>query len=226
MKESCVGAFARAARWLALAAVALVVGAGTLHAQATGKLEGRIRDQAGAPVPGAQVTIEGTAFGAVANNQGYYFLNNVPAGSVDLRATFVGYKPVRVVGLRVVAGQTITQDFQLEQSPVELEEITQIAAVNALVPRDAVTTKQNISGEYTEKLPVDRIANVLALQPGVVAQNNGGITIRGGRPDEAAVYVDGVPVTAGNRGGQFVGTSSGRKRLRYSISTSECRCSS
>ena len=210
MKESCVGAFARAARWLALAAVALIVGAGTLHAQATGKLEGRIRDQAGAPVPGAQVTIEGTAFGAVANNQGYYFINNVPAGSVDLKATFVGYKPVRVVGLRIVAGQTITQDFQLEQSPVELEEITQIAAVNALVPRDAVTTKQNISGEYTEKLPVDRIANVLALQPGVVAQNNGGITIRGGRPDEAAVYVDGVPVTAGNRGGQFVGTSSGR----------------
>ena len=101
MKESCVGAFARAARWIALAAVALVVGAGTLHAQATGKLEGRIRDQAGAPVPGAQVRIEGTAFGAVANNQGYYFLNNVPAGSVDavlaaMRAIAEGVDAVRI----------------------------------------------------------------------------------------------------------------------------------
>ena len=210
MKESCVGAFARAARWIALAAVALVVGAGTLHAQATGKLEGRIRDQAGAPVPGAQVRIEGTAFGAVANNQGYYFLNNVPAGSVDLTATFVGYKPVRVTGLRVLSGQTVTQDFALEQQAVDIGEIEVTAAVNALVPRDAVTTKQSIDGGYTEKLPVDRIANVIALQPGVVVNRNGGINIRGGRDDEAAVYIDGVPVSPGGRGGQFVGTSAGR----------------
>lgn len=210
MKESCVGAFARAARWVALAAVALFVGAGSLHAQATGKLEGRIRDQAGAPVPGAQVRIEGTAYGAVANSTGYYFINNVPAGSVDLLATFVGYKPVRVTGLRIVAGQTITQDFQLEQTPVQLEDITTVAAVNQLVPRDAVTTKQNISGEYTEKLPVDRISSVLALQPGVVQQDNGAITVRGGRTDEAAVYIDGVPVSPGGRGGQFVGTTAGR----------------
>lgn len=210
MKASCVGAFARGARWFALAAVAMLVGAGALHAQATGKLEGRIRDQAGAPVPGAQVRIEGTAFGAVANNTGYYFINNVPAGSVDLTATFVGYKPVRVVGLRVLAGQTITQDFALEQSPVELEEITTVAAVNVLVPRDAVTTKQSIDGEYTSALPVDRIANVIALVPGVVVNRNGGINIRGGRDDEAAVYVDGVPVSPGGRGGQFVGTTAGR----------------
>src|SRR5690606_3357161 len=89
-------------------------------------------------------------------------------------------------------------------------EIEVTAAVNALVPRDAVTTKQNIDGEYTEKLPVDRIANVIALQPGVVVNRNGGINIRGGRDDEAAVYIDGVPVSPGGRGGQFVGTSAGR----------------
>ncbi|HXG44905.1 MAG TPA: TonB-dependent receptor [Gemmatimonadales bacterium] len=207
MKESCVGAFARGARWLALAAVALGVGAGALHAQATGKIEGRVRDQAGAPIPGAQVRIEGTAFGAVANNQGYYFINNVPAGTVDLRATFVGYRPFIATGLRVLAGQTMTQDFVLEQAPVELEEIAITgAAANPLVPRDEVTTKQRVDGTYTDALPVDRIGAVLALQPGVVASPGAGtITIRGGRPDEAAVYVDGVPVTPGGRGNSFVG---------------------
>ena len=90
MKESCVGAFARGARWLALAAVALFVSATTLHAQATGKLEGRVRDQAGAPIAGAQVRVEGTAFGAVADARGYYFINNVPAGSMDLTASSSG----------------------------------------------------------------------------------------------------------------------------------------
>ena len=111
MKESSVSAFVRPARWIACAAVALTLGAGTLLAQATGKIEGRVRDQAGAPIASAQVRINGTAFGAVANAQGYYFINNVPSGVYELVGTFVGYKPVGVSGLRVAAGQTITQDF-------------------------------------------------------------------------------------------------------------------
>ncbi|MEO8636495.1 MAG: TonB-dependent receptor [Gemmatimonadales bacterium] len=209
MKASSVGAFARRARWVALAAVALLVSAGSLHAQSTGKLEGRIRDQAGAPIAGAQVRIDGTAFGAVANSQGYWFLNNVPAGSVDLTSAFVGYKPVRVTGLRVLAGQTITQDFALEQAVVDIGVIEVIGAANVLVPRDEVTTKQRIDGEFAEKLPVDRIANVIALQPGVVVNNGGGINIRGGRDDEASTYIDGVPVTPGGRGNQSLGTTAG-----------------
>jgi len=209
MRESSVGAFARSALWIALAAVALLAGAKSLQAQATGKLEGRIRDQAGAPIASAQVRIEGTAFGAVADSRGYYFLNNVPAGSVDVTAQFVGYKPVRITGLRISAGQTVTQDFALEQQAVDIGEIEVTAAVNALVPRDAVTTKQTITGDYAEKLPVDRIQNVIALQPGVVISRNGGINIRGGRNDEAVTYIDGVPVTPGGRGGAFVGIGAG-----------------
>jgi outer membrane receptor for ferrienterochelin and colicin len=208
MKESCVGAFARNARSVAFAAVALVLGAGTLLAQATGKIEGRIRDQAGAPIAGAQVRIEGSAFGAVANSQGYYFINNVPVGTVDLKATFVGYRPFIATGLKVLAGQTMTQDFVLEQAPVELEEIAVTGqATNPLVPRDEVATKQRINGDYTEALPVERIAQVLALQPGVVGSADAtSFTIRGGRTDEAVTYIDGVPVTPGGRGNAFTGT--------------------
>jgi outer membrane receptor for ferrienterochelin and colicin len=216
MRESSVGAFARRARWIALAAVAVLAGAGTLQAQATGKLEGRIRDQAGAPIASAQVRVEGTAFGAVADARGYYFINNIPAGSIDVTAQFVGYKPVRITGVRIPAGQTVTQDFALEQQAVDIGEIEVTAAVNALVPRDAVTTKQTITGEYAEKLPVDRINNVIALQPGVVINRNGGINIRGGRNDEAVTYIDGVPVSPGGRGGQFVGVSGGTAEVSTS----------
>jgi hypothetical protein len=192
----------------ALGALAiLALGAGAAQAQSTGKLEGHIRDQAGAPVAGAQVRVEGTAFGAVADARGYYFINSLPAGSVDLVAAYVGYRPVRVTGLKILAGQTITQDFSLEQQAVDIGEL-QVVADNPLVPRDAVTTKQSIDGAYTEALPVDRVSAVLALQPGVVQSPNG-ITIRGGRPDEAVTYIDGVPVSPGGRGNQFVGVTGG-----------------
>jgi outer membrane receptor protein involved in Fe transport len=205
MTQSGVSAFARLARWIATSAVLLLVSAGALAAQ-TGKVEGRVRDQAGAPIQNAQVVIVGTAFSALTNAQGYYFINNVPAGTVAVRASFIGYKRTEVAGVRVLAGQTITQDIQLESSPVEIEELTVVAAENPLVPRDEVTTKQRIDGSFTEKLPVDRVSNVLLLQPGVVASAGGGtLSIRGSRTDEAATYIDGVPVQSGQRGNGFVG---------------------
>jgi hypothetical protein len=204
MTRSSVRAFARGARRFALAAVGLALGAGALHAQATGKIEGHVRDQSGAPVASAQVVIVGTAFVATANGQGYYFINNVPAGTVDLRAVFVGYKGVQANALRVLAGQTMTQDFVLEQSPLQIEEITAIAADNPLVPRDAVTTKQVVQGDFVNKLPVARLQDILTLQPGVIQTGTGGaltgLQIRGGRGDESATYIDGVPTSPGFRG--------------------------
>ncbi|HXE57863.1 MAG TPA: TonB-dependent receptor, partial [Gemmatimonadales bacterium] len=138
--------------------------------------------------------------------------NNVPAGTVTIRAAFVGYRPVEYTGVRVLAGQTMTQDFTLEQTSVELEPVEIVAEV-PLVPRDEVTTRQRIDGAYTENLPVDQVANVLALQPGVVAstQNNGAIqlSIRGGRVDEAVTYIDGVPTTPGFRGQTTLFTGNG-----------------
>jgi outer membrane receptor protein involved in Fe transport len=206
MTQTGVSAFARLARWFAASAVLLLVSAGALAAQ-TGKLEGRVRDQAGAPIANAQVTIVGTAFSALTNVGGYYFINNVPAGTVTVRASFIGYKRTEVTGIRILAGQTITQDVQLEATAVQIEELTVVAAENPLVPRDEVTTKQRVDGYFTEQLPVDRINNVLLLQPGVVASAGGStLSIRGGRDDEAATYVDGVPVQSGQRG---VGTGVG-----------------
>ena len=200
MKQSCVRAFARAARTFAFAAVALAVGATALHAQATGKVEGRVNDEAGAPIANASVTIIGTAFTALTNPQGYYFINNVPAGTYEMRAAFIGYRALRAAGVRVLAGQTLTQDFSLTATTVELPDLT-VSTTQPLVPRDEVTTKQRVSGTFTAQLPVDRINQALALQPGVVASSSGNtLSIRGGRPDEAAVYVDGVPMSPGNRG--------------------------
>lgn len=205
MTQSGVSAFARFARGLANAAVLLVLSAGALLAQGTGKIEGRVRDQAGAPIQNAQVVVVGTAFSALTNPQGYYFINNVPAGTISLRASFIGYKRTEVAGLKVLAGQTMTQDIQLESSPVVVEEITVVGADQPLVPRDQVTTKQVADGEFTSDLPVDRINNVLLLQPGVVANSSGSaISIRGGRDDEAITVIDGVPVQPGNRGDGFV----------------------
>jgi hypothetical protein len=178
------------------------VGAGQLLAQgSTGKIEGRVRDQAGAPIANAQVNIVGSAFNALTNPQGYYFINNVPASTIAVRAAFIGYKSTEVDGVKVLAGQTNTVDIQLEQTAVEIQEITVVSQTQPLVPRDEVTSRQRLDGEVVKNLPADRINQVLALQPGVVANRTSGLlSIRGGRSDQNATYIDGVPVQAGYRG--------------------------
>ena len=202
MKHCRVSAFARVARAFAYAAVALGLGAGPLLAQgSTGKIEGRVRDQAGAPIANAQVNIVGSAFNALTNPQGYYFINNVPANTVAVRAAFIGYKSTEVEGVKVLAGQTNTVDIQLEQTAVEIQEITVVSQTQPLVPRDEVTTRQRLDGEVVRNLPADRLNQVLALQPGVVASRSSLLlSIRGGRYDQNATYIDGVPVQAGYRG--------------------------
>ncbi len=196
-------------RWvsrIAQSAVALgtvvLFGAGALAAQGTtGKIEGTVRDQAGAPVAGAQVLVVGSAFAGVTNEQGYYFINNVPAGLVTLRAQYIGYAPAEVRGVRVLAGQTFTQPLTLSQQAVTVEGITVEVAANPLVPRDATASKPIVQGDLVEQLPVDAVSQVLRLQPGVV-ETARGITIRGSRPGQAAVYIDGVLVrsVSGNAG--------------------------
>ncbi|HSE65834.1 MAG TPA: carboxypeptidase regulatory-like domain-containing protein, partial [Gemmatimonadales bacterium] len=169
-----------------------------------GKLEGRVTDLSGQPLAAAQLQIVGTAFSALTNPRGYYFINNLPAGIVDIRAALIGFDLLEVRGLRILAGQTVTQDFALATRVIELQEIEVVSAVNALVPRDEVTTRQRLDGAYTESLPVDHIANALVLQPGVVAgsqRSTLALSIRGGRSDEAAVFIDGVPVNPAYRGG-------------------------
>jgi hypothetical protein len=200
-----LGVVAIGARLLATAAVVSGIGAGSLLAQATGKLEGRVRDRAGAPVANAQVFILGTAFSALTNPDGYYFINNVQPGTVVMRAAFIGYKSTVVEGVRVLADQTGTVDIQLEQTTVRLEEILVVSQTQPLVPRDEVTTKQRVDGQLADELPVDRIEDVLQLQPGVLQDTDGGLSIRGGRETQNVTYVDGVPVQAGYRGDRWTG---------------------
>ncbi len=216
MKQCCDGAVAHAARFVMLLGVVLVGEASSLFAQSsTGKIEGRVREPSGAPIANAQVFIVGTAFNTITSPQGYYFINNVPAGTVSVRVAFIGFRSSQIDGVKVLAGQTGTVDIQLEQSPVEIEQITVVSQAQPLVPRDEVTTKQRVDGQFAEALPVDNLNQVLVLQPGVLEDTDGGLSIRGARETQNATYIDGVPVQAGYRGDSFLGSAG----TQISIST-------
>ena len=189
------------ARWVILMLLAAMASpvSWTSAQQTTGKIQGAVTNQAGEAVAKAQVIIVGTAFGAVTDEKGYYFINNVPPGTYTLRAQFIGLAPTELTGVRVLGGQTLTQNFPMKASAVVVGGINVVAAANPIVPRDEVTSKSIVSGDEIHSLPVDNVRSVITLQPGVVESGSGaGVSIRGGRPGEANVYIDGAPVRTAN----------------------------
>ncbi len=160
----------------------------------TGKIQGRVTDaRTGQAIPAAQVVVEGTTLGNITNDEGFYFINEVPAGLHNVRAQSIGFRAVVVSEQRVLAGQTLTLNFQLEQTAVELEALVVTGERNPLVPRDQVSSKAIVTGEKIDQLPLDNAASIIVLQPGVISTNSGR-SIRGSRPGEEAVYIDGVPI--------------------------------
>ncbi len=161
--------------------------------ESTGKLQGTVRDSAGAPLPSAQVLLVGATFGTTADERGYYFLNNVPIGTYAVRAQLIGRVPVEIRGVRILGGQTLDLDLTLAAAAVTVSGVTVLAADNPIVPRDQVTTKTIVSGALLNDLPVSDVRDLISLQPGVVAGQNG-LSLRGSRPEEAQIYIDGAPV--------------------------------
>jgi hypothetical protein len=172
------------------------------QAQEVGKIQGRVTDAAsGQPIVGAQVNIIGSRLGNITNAEGFYFINNVPAGLQDIQAQFIGYQGVTIRQQRVLSGQTLTQNFQLTASAVEIAALEVIGETRPLVPRDQVASKNIVTGEVINELPVTDVQQVVRLQPGVVATGvKNGFSIRGGRSGEEAIYVDGVLVRNFNSG--------------------------
>jgi hypothetical protein len=198
-------AFARLLALGAVAAIVVTIAVPPLYAQqTTGKVEGTVSDQAGVALANAQVLIVGTSFGAVTNDKGYYFINNVPVGTYNVRAQLIGFAPFELRDVRVFSGQTITENFKMSPSAIQVGGVS-VEASNPLVPRDQVTSKSSVQGALINNLPVDDVRNAIALQPGVVESGSGaGVSIRGGRPGEANVYIDGTPVRGTNNGAQRI----------------------
>jgi outer membrane receptor protein involved in Fe transport len=159
-----------------------------------GKLRGRVvAKESGEPLISTNVTIEGTNLGAATDINGEYVILSVPAGTVTVKATYIGYASQSVGNVVVNSGLTTTQDFTLVSSAVQVQGI-EIVADRPLIQRNTTNTVRIQSQEDVQSLPFRGIQNIVAMSAGVV-QQGGNLYVRGGRDGEIAYYVDGANVT-------------------------------
>ena len=155
----------------------------------TGKIAGRIVDAAtGEFLPGANVTIEGTQFGATSNVDGNYFILNIPPGVYSLRVSHVGYIAKVVRNVRVIVDMTTTLDFTISTREIQADEVI-VSATRPAIQADRTSTKHTIESEMINALPVDDFRQVVQVQAGV-----NGSHFRGGRFNESLFLVDGVQI--------------------------------
>ncbi len=158
----------------------------------SGKVSGTVTDAAtGEPLIGVNVIIEGTAFGAATDLDGYFVILNVTPGTYNIKATYIGFAPQTISKLRVDIGQTSEANFQLSDASIKTDEVV-VVAVTPIVQRDVASSSANLNAEELLNLPIINIAQAVGLQAGV----EGG-TIRGGKDDEVVYEVNGISMRDG-----------------------------
>ena len=124
----------------ALLALLLTIGGPTpSHAQSeTGTVQGNVLDAtASVGVAGAQVFVAGTAIGTLTDAEGSYSLSGVPPGEQAITVRLIGYREVSKT-VTVTAGETVTLDFNVEQTALRIQDLTvtgERAAVGAETPQ-------------------------------------------------------------------------------------------
>src|SRR3989339_1771354 len=95
-----------------------------IFAQSPVKITGIVTDrETGKPLPGANISVAGTGFGAVADEEGRYSLLDLPSGEYRLQVSFIGYRTELTRWIRIEPDHVVIQDFRLAVLPVQGEEI-------------------------------------------------------------------------------------------------------
>ncbi len=170
----------------AAALLALQALAGT-----TGKIAGHVTDaRTGEAMVGVNVTLQGTARGAVTDVQGEYFLANVEAGTYTVKASQVGYKDVLVNGVFVKVDATTPVNFKMEETVVEGQEVV-VTAERPVIQKDNTATRVFLESQDLTSRPATTVQDVVTTLPSVNL-DNGVMSVRGGLMNEVAFIVDGA----------------------------------
>src|SRR3989441_8419959 len=162
---------ARALTFLAVSVAILLWCAPIFSQTANGRIAGTVKDQSGALIPGAAVTITDVARGVARNlttdEAGAYSAPNLIPGAYTIRAEFGGFRAFQRENIRVEVAQEINVDIVL-QAGAQTETVTVLEEVS-LVNTTSATLRGTVSNQTINDLPImaRNFTNLLELRPGV-----------------------------------------------------------
>ena len=152
-----------------------------------GSISGVVVDAAqGEPLPGANVSIQGTTTGTSTDLNGRYRIRNLAPGTYDVLFSFVGFQQKTVTGVTVTAGRTTTVDVTLAEQTAQLKEVV----VSAEAARDteagllkeragAAAVSNAISAETIGRAGAGTAADAMSLVTGASVVEGKYVNVRG-----------------------------------------------
>ena len=157
-----------------------------LFSQTTGKLSGSVGDLDKNPLYGVNVIVQDTYYGAASDDNGLFYIINIPPGQYTVRFDIIGYKSIEVQDVSISVNKTTRLDVDLEETAVD-GEVVFVKASKLSTKKDQSGTIKNISEKQIEILPIKDVSSIVSMQAGVVDGH-----FRGGRDTEVTYLVDGV----------------------------------
>lgn len=188
----------------------LLIATAAVTAQAQAVVTGKITNEQGAPVLGANVFIRQLSIGTTTNQNGTYTITvpqaRVTSGQVTITARFIGYKP-QDKPLTLTSG-THALDFVLASDPFRLDQVIVSGVADSTSAKNLAFSVAHVSADQVKDVPASNPLEALAgkvagLKVDLGVGNPGGnpaIRIRGSTSLQVGastplIIVDGVITT-------------------------------
>jgi len=166
---------------------------------AAGEITGLVKDQNGAAVPGASITVTEIQTNrqriVVSTADGVYTAASLAPGHYRLDLKLTGFKPVRREGVRLSIGEKARIDFNVTVG--EIREQVTVVGDSPMVRAETASLGTVVEHEQVVQLPLNgRLFIMLAaIAPGVALPPNSVLPrINGGRPRTNEYLFDGISV--------------------------------
>lgn len=173
-----------------------------LFAQEQNAVSGKVFDDNGATIPGANVSIKETGKGTITDENGGYSFSNIAAGTYTIIATNVGYKTFEKK-IAVKEGESVVADLLLEGESQSLKEVVVTGSSSPRSKLESSVAITTMGAKAIEDRAPSSTAALLQTIPGFVVEASGGeignnLFARGipsaGAYEYVQIQEDGLPV--------------------------------
>src|SRR5437879_5447856 len=173
------------------------------QSQTTGRIAGTVKDQRGALIVGANVTVRSkTTAGerqVTTDNEGNFTVPFLPPGGYRVRITFSGFAPAVLDPVQVVITETTTVDVDLVLAGAD----TVTVRIDPFIQRDGPQLGRVVDSRAVSELPLAtrNFMQILALSPGTsvalpdntaVGRNSQNVSVNGARVTQNNFQLNGI----------------------------------
>jgi len=145
-------------------------------------------------LPGANVFLTETTFGASTNEKGKFIISNIPNGCYNLQCMYIGYKTVTINDINISENKCVHLDIEMRMEPIRLKEIT-VTPSHYSFREITPTVQQTLTRKDIETIPQfgEDIYRVVRRLPGLYANEfSSRFTVRGGEHNQILTTIDGL----------------------------------